>query len=74
MSEKSKKFKDLAEKRVNAVLDKLRLSGNHSDTRYYEYTKDDARKIISVLRKEITQIDSKFNAKNKADTKRFTLE
>ena len=51
MSEKSKKFKDLAEKRVNAVLDKLRLIGNLSDTRYYEYTKDDARKIISSMKK-----------------------
>ncbi len=69
MSEKSKKFKDLAEKRVNAVLDKLRLIGNLSDTRYYEYTKEDSKKIIAVLRKEIAKIDSKFNAKNKVETK-----
>ena len=69
MSEKSKKFKDLAEKRVNAVLDKLRLIGNLSDTRYYEYTKEDSKKIIAVLRKEINKIDAKFNAKNKVETK-----
>ena len=69
MSEKSKKFKDLAEKRVNAVLDKLRLIGTLSDTRYYEYTKEDSKKIIAVLRKEIAKIDSKFNAKNKVETK-----
>ena len=72
MSEKSKKFKDLAEKRVNAVLDKLRLIGNLSDTRYYEYTKEDSGKIISVIRKEINEIDSKFKAKNKIE-KNFKL-
>ncbi len=72
MSEKSKKFKDLAEKRVNAVLDKLRLIGNLSDTRYYEYTKEYSKKIIAVLRKEIAEIDAKFNAKNKIE-KKFKL-
>ena len=72
MSEKSKKFKDLAEKRVNAVLDKLRLIGNLSDTRYYEYTKEDSGKIISAIRKEINEIDSKFKAKNKIE-KKFKL-
>ena len=72
MSEKSKKFKDLAEKRVNAVLDKLRLIGNLSDTRYYEYTREDSRKIITVLKKEIAEIDAKFNAKNKIE-KKFKL-
>lgn len=72
MSEKSKKFKDLAEKRVNAVLDKLRLIGNLSDTRYYEYTKEDSGKIISAIRKEINEIDLKFKAKNKIE-KKFKL-
>ena len=74
MANKRDKFKSIAEKRVNAVLDKMRLIGNLSDTRYYEYSNDDAQKVMKALKKGLNEIDSKFKAKNKTETNTFTFE
>ena len=59
--DKRKKFTRLANNRVNVVLDKLRLIGNLSDKRYYEYSDEDVKKIFSSIQSEISsaKIDSK---------------
>ena len=74
MTNKNDKFKSIAEKRVNAVLDKMRLIGNLSDTRYYEYSNEDAQKVVRALKKGLNEIDSKFKAKKKTDTNSFTFK
>ena len=47
--DKRDKFTRLANNRVNIVLDKLRLIGNLSDKRYYEYSEKDVKQIISSI-------------------------
>ena len=55
-TEKREKFVRLANNRVNIVLDKLRLIGNLSDKRYYEYTDQDVKAIISSIQNYKIQI------------------
>jgi len=73
MTNKSDNFKRIAEKRVNLVLDKMRLIGNLSDTRYYEYSNEDAQKVVRALKKGLNEIDSKFKSKKKTETNSFTF-
>ena len=48
---KKDRFIRLANKRVNNVLDQLRLIGNLSDSRYYDYSQEDIKKIFSSIQK-----------------------
>ena len=73
MNEKRDRFVRLAEKRVNSVLDKIRLVGNLSDKRYYEYSDEDSKKIIEVLQKQLNITKNKFSSDIKKNNKRFTL-
>ena len=45
MNLKRDRFLRLADKRVNAALNKIRLVGNLSDTRNYEYTDEEKKKF-----------------------------
>ena len=63
MSEKSKrveKFEELAEKRVNDVVKKLRLIGNLSNRSNYEYTEEHVKQIFNALKKELKDSESRF--------------
>ena len=53
MNKKSDKFKELAENRVRKALKLLKLIGNLANKTHYEYSTQEANKIISVLRSEI---------------------
>lgn len=65
MSEKRKKFKELAEKRVNNAMKNIQLIGNLSNTRAYEYDEDDVKKIFKTLKEQINLAESKFKSKGK---------
>lgn len=65
MSEKRKKFKELAEKRVSNAMKNIQLIGNLSNTRAYEYDEEDIKKIFKTLREELSLVESKFKSKNK---------
>ena len=71
---KRERFKALAERRVNYVIDKLRLIGNLSDKRHYEYTTKDKDKIISAIQKELTNVKTRFNSSSSKKDSGFTLE
>ena len=45
MRDREKKFLELAETRVNKVLEGMRLIGNLSNKRNYDYTDDQIKKI-----------------------------
>jgi hypothetical protein len=60
MDTKQEKFKRLAEKRVNELLDKFRLVGNLADKRNYSYSEDQARQIVRAIEEEIKTLRSKF--------------
>ena len=71
---KREKFVKLANSRVTATLDKMRLIGNLADKRYYEYSDKDIKKMFDALSKELNLVKSKFsNTRTKIDTT-FKLE
>lgn len=66
MDEKSDRFKRIAEKRTNRILEQLRLLGNCSNKNNYSYTDNDIKKIFSVIEEELKNTKYKFSAnKNK---------
>ena len=48
---KSERFKRIAGKRTNDVLDKIRLLGNCANRNTYEYSKDEVNKIFNEIEK-----------------------
>ena len=69
---KEEKFKRLAELRVNAAMDRIRLLGQLSNRGNYDYTDEQVEMIFNALKKALVESRSKFreSAKNKT---RFTL-
>ncbi len=57
---KEERFKRLAEQRVAATLDKIRLIGNLA-TSQYSYTADQVAKIFAALKGAIADVEDKFH-------------
>ena len=74
MKSKREKFVELANKRVTSAIDKLRLIGNLSDKRYYEFTDKDTKQIFDALSKELNSIKTKFISNSKVREKEFNLD
>ena len=74
MKSKREKFVELANKRVTSAIDKLRLIGNLSDKRYYEFTEKDTKQIFDALSKELNSIKTKFMSNSKVIEKEFNLD
>jgi hypothetical protein len=67
MSEsKSEKFKRLAVKRVNALLKNIRLVTNLANKANYEYSEDDANKIIRAISNSFDDLKSRYKSNNKS--------
>jgi hypothetical protein len=62
MRDKQEKFRELAENRVNRTLNDIRLIGNLANRNNYDYSEDEAQKIIAVLELEIKALKTKFSA------------
>lgn len=60
MRDKRAKFVELANKRVKKCIRDLKLVGNLSNRSAYEFTDDDAKKIVKVLQREVDSIRSRF--------------
>ncbi len=60
MRDKRAKFVELANKRVNAAIKAVRLVGNLGNRSNYEYTEEDARKMVRALQKELDATKAKF--------------
>ena len=71
--DKRAKFVELANKRVNRALNDLRLVGNLANTGAYEYTEEDARKIVRAIQREVDQLKTKFNGTTSAGGADFSL-
>ncbi|MGC8622043.1 MAG: hypothetical protein ACP5U0_09030 [Caldisphaera sp.] len=69
---KEERFKRIATKRVQRLLNDLRLLGNCSNTGNYSYNEEDISKIFSVIDKECKRVKQLFD--NAAKTRRFSLE
>ena len=70
MSEtKNEAFRRLAERRTNAVLDRIRVLGNLSNPYAYEYTEEDVRAIFSAIEQELKLTRAKFQNQRKREFK-----
>lgn len=67
MNARSDKFIVLANNRVNKLIKQLKLVGNLSNKSHYDYSEDDAKKIITAIESEVRNLKQKFlkNKKNK---------
>ncbi len=57
---KSQKFKDLAEKRVNKVLKGISLIENLSNRNNYDYTSEEADKMIREIETAVRNMKARF--------------
>ena len=69
---KEKRFKKIASRRVQEILDKLRLLGNCANRGNYYYTDEQVKKILSAIDGEWRKVKSEFN-KGKSKNKEFNL-
>lgn len=59
---RSERFKRLASKRTNEILEKIRILGNCSNKSSYEYTEEEINKIFSEIDKQLKLTKAKFLA------------
>tara|TARA_B100000959_G_C14912461_1_gene595735 strand:- start:647 stop:880 length:234 start_codon:yes stop_codon:yes gene_type:complete len=58
--DKSAKFIELAEKRVTRTMNDLKLVRNLTNRNYYEYSDDQAQKIVRALQQEMDILKKSF--------------
>lgn len=59
--DRSAKFIELANKRVNRAISDIKLVGNLANRQNYEFTEDQAKKIIKALQQAVDQVRQSFN-------------
>jgi hypothetical protein len=64
------RFKRIASKRTNEILEKIRILGNCSNKSSYEYTEEEVNKIFSEIEKQMRLAKAKFSAQKR---ERFKL-
>lgn len=57
---KSAKFIELANKRVNRAIKDLKLVANLSNRQNYEYSEEQAKKIVKALQHEVELVKQSF--------------
>ncbi len=74
MSTKSIKFVELANKRVNKTIKDIQLIGNLANKQNYDYTEQQAKKIIKALQQELDEVKQNFANTNTSTKKTFVLD
>ena len=54
------RFKRIAAKRTNDILEKIRILGNCANKSSYEYTEDEVNKIFSEIERHLKVTKAKF--------------
>jgi hypothetical protein len=62
-------FLRLAERRTNAVLERIRVLSNCANPYAYEYNDEDVRKIFGAIEKELKAARSKFEQNRRSEFK-----
>jgi hypothetical protein len=73
MRDKRGKFVELANNRVNRTIKDLRLIGNLANRASYEYTEEDARKILRALQREMDDLKLRFRGEDQSEDNLFNL-
>ena len=58
---KQDRFKRIASKRTNEVLEKVRILGNCANKNSYEYTETEVNKIFAEIEKQLKLMKAKFS-------------
>lgn len=64
---KREAFERLANKRTNAVLEKLRVLGHCSNPQFYEYTEEDVRRVFRAIEKELKTVKTRFQNSTRSE-------
>ena len=67
------KFVELANMRVARAIKDLRLIGNLSNRRNYDYSDAESKRIIKTLEVELEDLKAKFHGKQNDSTELFKL-
>lgn len=65
METRHARFKRLALKRTNDVLDKLRILGNLSNKSSYEYSDQEVEKMFKAIDEQIRTMKARFKPRKK---------
>lgn len=69
METRRSRFKRMAVKRTNKVLEQLRILGNLSNRSHYDFTEVEVNKMFKAIEEQLRGIKSKFRSKRE----RFSL-
>lgn len=67
------RFISLAGSRVTAAIHQIRLVGNLSNKKNYQYGPEDAAKIVRALQRELDELKAKFKGEDKSEPTIFSL-
>ena len=70
---KAERFKRLAESRVNRALKEIQLIGNLANKNNYEFTSEQASKIVAALSAEVRAVKQRFGDANSSSEGGFRL-
>ena len=62
VSEKRKKFRELAESRTNKAIESIARIGNLSNRQIYEWDEAEVKKILKALREAVLTVENRFEA------------
>jgi len=71
--DKRAKFIELANKRVNKALKELTLIGNLANKKNYEYTDEEARRIVRALQAELDNVKHNFTLGTQSSKNEFKI-
>ena len=71
--DKAEKFIELANKRVNRALKDVQLVGNLANKQNYEFTDEQAKKIVKALQQEVELVRQSFLTATDASKGEFKL-
>lgn len=71
--DKSAKFVELANKRVNRALKDMQLIGNLANRQNYDFSDEQAKIIIKVLQQEVEALKQSFQSADNVSRKEFFL-
>jgi len=67
------RFVSLANSRVTAAINQIRLVGNLSNRKNYEYSAEEAAKITRALQRELDELKAKFKGEEKNGSSVFSI-
>ncbi|MDD5015676.1 MAG: hypothetical protein PHW73_11395 [Atribacterota bacterium] len=70
MENREQRFKRIAEKRTDKILNDLRILANCSNKSSYAYTEEDINKIFRAIEEELKHVKAKFKISR---SNKFTL-